>query len=172
MMSNKSVSAKESSFDPAVSVTEESKNSVQCVDVRLISSEFNPLIDEEAKPDQKIQFKIRAFIKENQAFSQLETRILFTPSNFEDISGFSLRFKLLVKFLADDNLPENELAEFVRFYTLTILWPYAREFASDQLRRAGYFKLILPIINPQIITKRLIEDELIEINCIDELRDK
>jgi preprotein translocase subunit SecB len=51
-------------------------------------------------------------------------------------------------------------------YTLTILWPYAREYASDQFRRAGNHELVLPILNPQVVTQHIIEHDLVEVDIL------
>jgi hypothetical protein len=63
-------------------------------------------------------------------------------------------------------MPQPEFVDFVKMYTLTILWPYAREYATDQFRRVGNDGAILPIINPQVVTQKIIEGNLIEVKIV------
>ena len=86
----------------------------------------------------------------------------------EEKQGWFLRFGLVASFSADPAISPEQLGEFAKFYSLSILWPYAREYASDQLRRAGEDCLSLPIINPQVVTERLIEDDLVQVEIISE----
>jgi preprotein translocase subunit SecB len=70
---------------------------------------------------------------------------------------------MLGVFTTENVVQPEALADFARMYTLSILWPYAREYTSDQLRRAGQPFESLPIINPQMITEKLIEGGLVKI---------
>jgi preprotein translocase subunit SecB len=46
------------------------------------------------------------------------------------------------------------------------LYPYAREYASDQFRRVGNHEVVLPIINPQVVTKQIVENNLVAVEII------
>ncbi len=54
----------------------------------------------------------------------------------------------------------------MKMYTLTILYPYAREYASEQFRRAGNHNVVLPIINPQVVTQQMIEMNFVNVQII------
>ncbi len=155
--------------EKAVDVTsQETHFSIQCDDIRLISSLFHPLTDEDQMPEgSRFTFKISAYVRGNEAFSHLETQVIhLSTDDTEERKGYFLRFGLLAKFTGDAQIDAEQMAGFVRLYTLSILWPYAREYAGDQLRRAGEDCLSLPIINPQMVTERLIEDELVQVEFI------
>jgi preprotein translocase subunit SecB len=81
-------------------------------------------------------------------------------------AGYELQFTLLGVFVAEDEIQPEALGGFARTYTLSILWPYAREYTADQLRRAGQPFDALPIINPQVVTEKLVEADLVEIKII------
>jgi len=62
--------------------------------------------------------------------------------------------------VSEDKIQPKALANFIRMYTLSVLWSYAREYTSDQLHRAGLPFDSLPNINPQVVTKGLIDGKL------------
>lgn len=155
--------------EKAVDVTgQETHYSIQCDDIRLISSLFRPLTDEDqALEGSRFSFKISAFVEGNQAFSHLETQVIYLSGEDEgERKGYFLRFGLVARFTGDAQIDAEQMAGFVRYYTLSILWPYAREYAGDQLRRTGEDCLSLPIINPQVVTERLVEGDLIQVEIV------
>jgi len=154
--------------------TAETQYRVQCDDVRLFSSLLRPLMDEDGEQENsRFSFKISAFIHNNEAQSQLETQVVYvTDSESDEIRGYFLRFGFLAKFIAGDKINPEEMSDFASLYTLSILWPYAREYASDQLRRTGEKFISLPIINPQVVTEHLIEEDLVEIIILDNSSDE
>lgn len=157
--------------EKAVDVTsQETHFSIQCDDIRLISSLFRPLAEEDEAPEgSRFTFKISAIVQDNEAFSHLETQVIYlSVDDMDERKGYFLRFGLVAKFSGDVEIDTEQVADFVRYYTLSILWPYAREYAGDQLRRAGEACLSLPIINPQVVTERLIEDDLVLVEIIDD----
>lgn len=149
--------------------TDETHFHIQCDDIRLVSSLLRPLGEEAEQYDSsRFTFKISAAVQGSQAFSHLETQVIYRAADEAgEPRGFHLRFGLLARFSGDEGIDPQEMGNFARLYTLSILWPYAREYAADQLRRAGEDCLSLPIINPQLVTERLIEDELVEVEMID-----
>ncbi|MDD5368144.1 MAG: hypothetical protein PHQ40_03585 [Anaerolineaceae bacterium] len=138
---------------------------IQCESVCLVTSSFQPLdLAKEECKDSRFTFKIRADVDENHAFSQLDTRVVFIPgAENEPPRGYVLQFVLLGVFTASEPTPAEVLTDFARMFTLSILWPYAREYASDQFRRAGEVFDALPIINPQVVTEGLLKNNLIEV---------
>lgn len=148
--------------------TAETHFSIQCEDIRLVSSLFRLFTEEDKQYDSsRFTFKISAFVQGNQAYSHLDTQVIYlSPEESEETQGYVLRFGLVARFAADEEISPEEMGGFVKFYTLSILWPYAREYAGDQLRRAGEDCLSLPIINPQVVTERLVEDDLVQVEII------
>ena len=144
----------------------ESQYHIQCEDVRLISSQLRPILQaEDDFPDSLIAFRIKAYVESQQALSVLEVQVKhISKDEDEEIRRYYLRFSLLANFVSSQEIDREEMADFARMFTLSILWPYAREYASDQLQRAGEDFVSLPIINPQVVTERLIAEDLVEIS--------
>ncbi len=148
--------------------TEETHYIVQCEDVRLITSNLTPLIEEDdSEKDSNFAFMVRAVIEGNTAYSYLDVLANhFIDEGPVEVEGFQLRFVLMGTFCAENDVSPEDLGEFVKMYTVSILWPYAREFATDQFRRAGGDIMVLPIINPQIVTEYIVENNLVEVEII------
>ena len=147
---------------------EETHYIVQCEDVRLITSSLKPLIVEESgERKSNFAFKIRAVVEGQTAYSYLDVLARhYIEEGPEEVEGFELRFVLMGTFCAEADVSSEDLGEFVKMYTLTVLWPYAREYASDQIRRAGGNVMVLPIINPQVVTEHIVENDLVEVKII------
>ncbi|MCX6064951.1 MAG: protein-export chaperone SecB [Chloroflexi bacterium] len=152
-----------------IDVTPEATHySVQCEDIRLISSTLQPIIKKGATDSaSNFAFRIHAVVDGSQAYSYLEVQVDYIMSDEpDDVHGFALGYVLMGTFSADKDMSPEELGHFIKMYTLTILWPYAREYASDQLRRTGGDNIILPIINPQVVTEHIVENNLVEVEII------
>ena len=154
-------------LDPnALDVTEpESHYIVQCSEVRLLQSILKPVDFAKEKNElSRFIFKIEASVEGDTVFSCLDVQVIaINPAVDENQPAYELRFLLLGVFTGEEKTPPEALMEFARMYTLAILWPYAREYTSDQLRRTGQSFDVLPIINPQVVTEKLIEGGLINI---------
>lgn len=154
----------------AVDVTNpETHYQVQCADVRLVSSHLS-LIEADSNEEQESRFvfKIKVAVHGAIAFAQLQVEVIaITSENDEPPSGCELQFIMVGEFTAEDEIQPAALGDFARMYSLSILWPYAREYTSDQLRRAGLPFSALPIINPQVVTEKLIEGGLVEVEVIE-----
>lgn len=138
---------------------------VQCADIRLLSSNLRLLpADQEQDLESRFVFKIKVAVQEKIAFTQLHVDVIVIASESDESrSGCELRFTLGGVFTAEGEIQPAALGDFARMYSLSILWPYAREYTSDQLRRAGLPFAALPIINPQVVTEKLIEGGLVEV---------
>ena len=142
---------------------------VQCAEVRLVSSRLKPLPESADLEASRFVFKIEAYIQGNTALSHLHVQVISVEDGAEETQGsYELRFTLAGVFVAEGEIQPEALANFARMYTLSILWPYAREYTADQLRRAGQPTDALPIINPQVVTEKLIDADLVEIKIISE----
>lgn len=159
----------------AVDLSEaESYSLIQCEDIRLISSMLQPIIEEGVSSgESQFAFRIWAMVEDLDAYSYLEVQAkLFIPGEPEEMQGYDLRFVLMGKFHSQDEIPSEAMVEFVKTYTLSLLWPYAREYASDQLRRTGEHEVVLPIINPQAVTEQLVENDLVEVEITEQAQEK
>lgn len=138
---------------------------VQCADIRLLSSNLGLFtVDQEQGSESRFVFKIKVAVQEKIAFAQLHVDVVaITSESDEPLSGCELQFVLVGVFTAEGEIQPAALGDFARMYSLSILWPYAREYTSDQLRRAGLPFEALPIINPQVVTEKLIEGGLVEV---------
>lgn len=147
---------------------EETHYAVQCEDIRLLSSVFKPIATEETEKQSGFAFRIRAVVDGQTSYSYLEVQANYAISDeFDDVTGYELNFVLMGVFKShDENISPKDLGQFVKLYTITILWPYAREYATDQLRRAGINDVVLPIINPQVVTEYIVENNLVEVEII------
>jgi len=148
--------------------TEETQYIVQCEDVRLITSNLSPIIvEDDSKKDSNFAFLVRAVVEGTTAYSYLDVLANhFIDEGPVEVEGFQLRFVLMGTFEAHSEMSPEDLGEFVKMYTLSILWPYAREYATDQIRRAGGDIMVLPIINPQVVTEHIVENDLVEVEII------
>jgi preprotein translocase subunit SecB len=159
----------------AVDVSNEDTHaSVQCEDIRLISSMLKPII---AKKDADnlpgFTFRIRALVEGKKAYSYLEVLInQFITGHPSKLTGFELSYVLMGTFISHQNMRPEDLGDFVKFYSLTILWPYAREYATDVFRRTGTTEVVLPIINPQVVTELIVENNLVEVEIVEKKKPK
>ena len=145
----------------------ENQRTIQVADIRLISSDLTPLSDDEQVKESRFVFTIDAVIDDHSAYSQMQVEVTHIGSQeTSDFNGYFLRFNLLGIFIGSEEATPEDLAEFARMYTLTILWPYAREYTGDQLRRAGVPFDSLPIINPQVITEKLLTGDFISVKIL------
>ncbi len=168
-MTKKKTPAPADGKENIVDVTsEETHYTVQCEDIRLITSNLKPLIvDENKDTDTRYAFRIHAIVEDQKSFSYLEVKInYFYNDEMAKLEGLNLAFVLMGTFGTNKDMPQGEFADFVKQYTLTILWPYAREYASDQFRRSGCNEIVLPIINPQVVTEHIVENNLVDVKII------
>lgn len=138
---------------------------IQCSHVQLIASTLRPIDPESSDcKDSSFTFRINVDVEPGAAYSQLETHVaLLNPQVDETTPGYSLVFILLAVFTPSEPVPIEILADFARMYTLSILWPYAREYTSDQFRRTGLVFDSLPVINPQVVTESILEKGLVDV---------
>jgi preprotein translocase subunit SecB len=140
---------------------------VQCAEVRLVTSSLRPLTESVQLDASRFAFKIEAYVQGNTALSYLHVQVIAIEEGDEQPKGgYELQFTLMAVFVAEGEIQPEALGDFARTYTLSILWPYAREYTGDQLRRAGQPFDALPIINPQVVTEKLIEADLVTVQFI------
>jgi len=145
----------------------EARYSVQCASVSLSESWLRPIKNYDGVDVSRFLFKIKIDVEGIRAFANLHVQVA-AYSGSPETPGCELNFTLLGVFRSDGNLPPEALGEFARYYSLPIMWPYAREYTSDILRRANLVVDELPIINPQVVTEKLIEAGLIEVTVCED----
>jgi len=145
----------------------ETHSLVQCSQVSLVKSMLQPIVDYDKVDISRFLFKIEITVERRTAYAHLHAQVA-ALSDTPDLPGCSLNFTLMGVFRSEGEMPPEALGDFARYYTLSILWPYAREYTSDQLRRVGLPFEGLPIINPQVVTEKLIEADLVELKIISE----
>lgn len=151
---------------------QESQAQVQCLEIRLLRSNFEALPAADDSPESsRFLFRIRAQVNGQVCFSNLDVEVILVGEEDEHdqvASVYRLQFTLSGIFVSAGEINQVALGEFARLYTLSIIWPYAREYASDQFRRAGESFDSLPVINPQVVTDSLINADLVEVSYAQE----
>jgi len=147
---------------------EETHASVQCDDIRLISSSLTPILDKnEAGKSGQIAFRVHALIDGKKAYSYLEVFASHKVASHPDkVVAFQLAFVLMGTFSTQQNMPPESYSHFMKMNTVTILWPYAREYVTSQFKRTGSNDVVLPIINPQVVTEHIVENDLVDVQII------
>jgi len=167
-MSKKTIKQEADQQEMVDVTSDETHYGVQCDDIRLVTSTLKPLIvNADKNTATRFAFRIHAVVDGQKSFSYLEVKVnYFFEDGSEELQGYNLSFALMGTFSADKQIPQEIFVEFIKKYTLTILWPYAREYASDQFRRVGNHEIVLPIINPQVVTEHIVEKNLVEVEVI------
>jgi len=143
-------------------ITQDDKeNQIKCERVNLKSCGLN-FVPTEKAGDQKLQFSLNCRVFENLLLSELQIRMV---NDFPENDQFSqvLQFQMVGVFSSGKAVSKENLGNFGKHYTLSILWPYAREFSQDLLQRTGFSWKCLPIVNAQETTKEMIENNSITV---------
>ena len=161
--------------NPQVDVSgKETHANVQCDDIRLISSSLTPILDKgEAGKSGQIAFRVHAVIDGKKAYSYLEVFASHqVASHPNKVAAFKLGFVVMGTFSTQQNMLPADFGYFMKMNSVTILWPYAREYVTSQLRRTGSNDVVLPIINPQVVTKQIVENKLVDVQIIGKKKTK
>ena len=138
---------------------------IKCERVNLKSCNLR-FLPKDKVLDKKLHFSLSPGIYDHLLLSELKISIVnIFPEN--DKFAQVLSFSLVGVFISDENVKNEDLAEFGKYYSLSILWPYAREFSQDIFQRTGFSWDCLPIINPQDVTKKMIDNEEITVTFHD-----
>ncbi len=154
--------------------SDETHYTVQCEDVRLISSRLQPILSDKKNDNApRFTFRIRAVVEGKKAYSYLEVLVnQFIVGHPSKLNGFELSLVLMGTFAPSEDMSPEDLGNFVKQYTVTILWPYAREYVTDVFRRTSTKDVVLPIINPQVVTKYIVENNLVEVEIVKKKKTK
>ena len=137
---------------------------IQILDAILHHSFAAPLPEDHDHKESKLNVHIQITIHKQQAQALLfiESIIIDDQTN----GGYGLRFGILGSFQAPEVVSQENLGEFAKMHSLSFLWPYAREYSSSLIRRMSINAPPLPIINPQTMTPKLIENELVKVQIL------
>jgi len=148
---------------------EQNQESIIQVDkINLLWCDFKFQEPKESKAFSKFDFSIEADIYLDLIFSKLQVKLLHQSATGQGEFIFqTIDYCLGGFFLAKTSVDVEQLEQFAKMYTLSILWPYAREFASNMMSRSGIPFPTLPIVNAQALTEVLNEKQKIKINKFD-----
>lgn len=139
--------------------TQELRIKAEKVNLRSCSLDF---VTKDTAPAEDLTHELSVAVLGKILAAELSVVLL---NNIPDNNDFAqlLSFKLVGLFTADEGLSEEQIADFGQKYTLSIIWPYAREFAQYMFQRTGFQSECLPIINAQEVTKEMIEKGSIKV---------
>ena len=140
---------------------------VQFVDAILHNSFAVALPDDHNYSQTGLSANIQVVVHQHkvQALLQVEYILIL---NEKTKAGYELNFGILGSLQSEEAMPQAELAEYAKIYSLSFLWPYAREYSSSLIRRMSIDTPPLPIINPQTMTKMMVDEGLVQVNILDD----
>lgn len=140
---------------------------VQFVDAILHNSFAVALPDEHDYTQTGLSANIQVVVHRQkvQALLQVEYILIL---NEETKAGYGLNFGIMGSLQAEEDMPQAELGEYAKIYSLSFLWPYAREYSSSLIRRMSIDAPPLPIINPQTMTKMMVDEGLVQVDILDD----
>jgi len=135
----------------------------KCEVVNLISSTYCQQLVKEELASPKLDIGIEIDIHEDRFIPKLKIDAEFVTDLDAEKIKHTLSFVLAGFFSITGVWDKTEMINSAKMFSLSILWPYAREYASDVFRRSGYRFPVLPIINAQEVTKQFIENDKINV---------
>lgn len=150
---------------PEIENISEKETYIKCERVNLKSCNLQ-FIPQDKVVNQNLHFSLIARVFEKLLLSELNVQVVnFFPENnqFAQI----LTFSLVGVFTSGSDVTKDVLGDFGKSYTLSILWPYAREFSQDMFQRTGFTWECLPVINAQDTTMKMIENGEIKVEFQD-----
>jgi len=139
---------------------------IECADIKLLNSNLIPL---QNKIKEDIDVLISAKVIEFLSISNLNVKITHKNKKRNDtpMKGYQFDLTYSVIFRSSEGTPTNLLGEFTKLYTISILWPYVREYVHDTFSRCGESDFLLPLINPQVFTENLIKSKKINVEVFE-----
>lgn len=147
-------------------VKNQENHSVECVDIKLIRSSLEPL--EEAEISESFEISIKGKVIDFLSISDIDVSINHKNIKSSDTpkEGYLFNFTYSIVFRGTEGIESEILKRFSELYSLSISWPYIREYVDSTFSRCGESDFLLPIINPQIMTQKLISSGSINIEII------
>ncbi len=130
---------------------------MEWVEIYLVSSELKT-VRRKPPATRRVGFHPRAEIDEEKAIILLDV-IVEKRSPFDEGRTCKLSFTMAALFKINTELADKKFHPFIKQYSVLSLIPYAREYANDQLRRAGNEdnEAYLPILDAKQIANELIK---------------
>jgi preprotein translocase subunit SecB len=139
---------------------------IKFLDAILHHSFAAPLPNEHEHEHTGLRANIQVNIYQNQVQALLQVEYILIIDE-ETHEGYGLNFGILGSLEAPKEMPQEELADYAKIYSLSFLWPYAREYSSSLIRRMSINAVPLPIINPQTMTKMMVDEGLVQVDILD-----
>jgi preprotein translocase subunit SecB len=137
---------------------------IQCEKISLRECNLVAINSIEHKNDPELKFAVQPVVfGDNHLLSELKICLVNNNVNPKANLGFILNFTYMAVFSGPDTLTKEQMGEFGQLYTLSTLWPYAREFAQNIFLRTNFQTKPLPIINPTSTTAEMINQGLINV---------
>jgi hypothetical protein len=132
-------------------------DAIEWVEIYLVSSELKT-VKRKPPSTRRVGFHPRAEIDAGKAIILLDV-LVEKQSPFDKERTCRLTFTMAALFRIDEKLSDEKFHNFIKQYSVLSLVPYAREYANDQLRRAGNEDndAYLPILNAKEIANELIK---------------
>ena len=149
-------------------INESEQSVIKCERINLLSSTLKQTEIESKKTTAKFSFSIDADVFVDYIVARLTIKLKnqITSQSHRTILQ-SLDFCLVGYFSTQPTTPHEVLENFTKLNTLSIIWPYAREYISDTLRRTGVPFPVLPIINPQVLAEEMERSKMMNITNYD-----
>jgi hypothetical protein len=130
---------------------------MEWVEIYLVSSELKT-IKRKPPATRRVGFRPRAEINGEKAIIFLDV-LVEKRSPFDENRTCRLTFTMGALFRIDKELSDEKFHNFIKQYSILSLIPYAREYANDQLRRAGNEDndAYLPVLDAKQIANELIK---------------
>ncbi len=153
---------------PANQVNTNDQSIFKSESINLIHSSFKQNDAESKKSTARFEFSISADVYTDFIVSKLTVKLrnqIALENHQTIVQSFECCFAGY--FSTSPTAPEDARINFAKINSLSIIWPYAREYISDTLRRTGIPFPILPIINPQVVAEKLDQEDLVHIQMYD-----
>lgn len=147
--------------------SKQNDNSIECVDIKLIRSSLEPFNANELV--ENFDISIKGKVIDFLSISDVNFSATHKNINASDTpkDGYKLDFTFTIVFRGNKGIEPEILRRFTELYSLSISWPYVREYVDSIFSRCGESDFLLPIINPQRMTEELIKSGSISIELIE-----
>lgn len=153
------------SINHEIIVNKDNLQKIKLERINLKSCNIN-FFPAEKSGDEKLSYSLSPSVFKNLLLSELHIRIVNSIPNNDQFVQI-LNFSLIGIFTVDEGITKEAIGDFGTNYSISILWPYAREFSQDIFQRAGFPAQCLPIINAQEVTKDMVDKGLIKVKFQD-----
>lgn len=142
-----------------------------CEKISLLSTNYCQKNEPISQDRPRMEVSAEINLIDNGFISTLSITELFQNKVTEEIGITNeLSFTISGLFSCEEGATVESIKEVAKGYSLAILWPYAREYSSEILRRTGFNYPLLPIVNPQALTETMMKNN--DLKIIDKISQK